>query len=164
MRVWGLLAKGSDRQHGGNLGYDDEIPHYYSFDSTVANGRHICVGDAVVLHDGVSVFGAAIVEALDEGEDQKDRYRCPSCRATKIKARRSRLPLYRCYGCGNEFDDPSVETLQVKTCVARYGKSWRPTVAEVDVAKIRGYFLGQAVQHSIRELRPDVLDLFSDFN
>ena len=157
--MWGFLAKGAERQHGGNLGYDDEVPRYYSFDSTVANGRHVQPGDVVVLHDGVSVFGVATVEEIDIEDTVKQRFRCPECGMTKIKPRRSLVPVYRCYGCGAEFDRPSVETLPVRRYIARYAKSWAPAVGDVDLAKIRSYFVGRAVQHSIRELRKDVLDV-----
>jgi hypothetical protein len=56
--VWSLLAM-LNRQYGGNEGYDDSLGDVYRYDSTVPNGRHVSVGDVVVLRDAERILGAA---------------------------------------------------------------------------------------------------------
>ena len=48
-QAWLMIAKGDDRQHAGNLGYDDQPSSKYSWDNTVANYDGPEPGDGIVI-------------------------------------------------------------------------------------------------------------------
>ena len=69
-KAWLMLTK-EIRQHGGNLGYDDNAPEYYSWDSTVPSSTAPSVGDYIAIWDGETILGAGIIENIDVGSAQK---------------------------------------------------------------------------------------------
>ena len=161
--VWGLLAKGDDRQHGGNLGYDDLLPQYYTFDSTVGNGRHVRIGDVVVLHNGTSVLGLAQIQAIEQQPAIKVRRRCPMCHRTSIKDRKTMLPIYKCFVCKHVFDRPLEETLDVTSYRLDYPSNWWYSPQEIPLRPLRKFFTANAEQHSIRPMEPAVLEALAQF-
>ena len=58
---WVLLTFGTDRQYGGNVGYDDETTDSYRYDSIVANHLRVKEGDAAIVCDRQFVMGAALL-------------------------------------------------------------------------------------------------------
>ena len=64
----------------------------YRYDSDVANHLQVQAGDVVIIRSRNSMIGLAEIEAINESSGQKDRLRCPQCRATNIKRRASKLP------------------------------------------------------------------------
>jgi hypothetical protein len=125
-KAWLLLAVGDDRQHGGNDGYDDEPDAHYSWDSTVGNSESLAVGDAIVLWDKKRSLGVSVIESIETGDDDKILRRCPTpkCLKAGIKARRTIQPLYKCYKCGEQFDDPVTRIERVKTYKSRHDGGW----------------------------------------
>ena len=89
---WSLLTVGDDRQYGGNTGYDDQASEIYRYDSKVPNYRRIRPGDIILLRDQKYAFGVAVIEEITTEEGQKEHQRCPSCRTTKIKERKTMTP------------------------------------------------------------------------
>ena len=83
-----MIAKGGNRQHAGNLGYDDQPSSKYSWDSTVANYNNPEPGDGIVIWDGKVLLGASVIAIIRHGETTKIRLRCPKCQKTNIKERR----------------------------------------------------------------------------
>src|SRR5262245_60207186 len=119
--AWAFLVKGDQRQHGGNLGYDDVADRYYSFDSTVPNSRHVSAGALAVVHDGSIVMGTALIDSVDAEVGTKVRRRCPACGSTDFKTRSRRSPRHRCGRCLHEFDRPQEEVIGVTHYRAIYG-------------------------------------------
>ena len=121
--AWLMLAK-EERQHGGNLGYDDLITDYYSWDDTVSNFSKPQAGDKIVIWDGDVLLGAGTIEEISEGTAEKTRQRCPNCKTTKIKARKRNTPTFRCHQCGHEFQNAFKEQVRVRTYRSCHHKFW----------------------------------------
>jgi len=141
-KSWLLLTKEhSTLQYGGNDGHADELGHSYAYDSTVANHGQLDVGDCIVLWNGSLLLGISRVDRISTSFGSKSRNRCPRCGSTKIRLRKSILPVFRCQhqSCGFEFDEPIRENLEVTRYVAQYSESW-------------GYFRGESTSRTIRSL------------
>lgn len=136
-RAWLLLAMGEDRRHGGNLGYDDQVAAYYSWDSTVHNARSIREGDAVVVRDKEKLLGVSVVEHIEHGRATKSLLRCPECGKAKFKARTTTDLIYRCQLCKSEFDDPGVLTQTVDTFRSRHDAAWSPLEGLLTAGELR---------------------------
>ena len=150
--AWSLLAiDESERQFGGNLGYSDVLGSTYLWDSTVANHRSVRGGDLVVLRDRRLVFGSGWIDEVATTAASKVRRRCPSCGATAFKTRQTLVPRHKCSPCGEEFDDPTEEHIDVTVYAADYGRTWRPTEG-LTVAVLAPAYLNQSKQQSIRPL------------
>lgn len=155
MSAWSFLSI-PDRQHAGNEGYDDITAQHYSFDSTVPNSRHVGVGDLAVIRTSEVVLGVGWIHHLTKSISSKSRLRCPRCLTTGIKARKSKLPRYRCND-GHEFEKPRVETISVDTFVADYSGAWTPAPRHVRSTLLETAAINHARQHSIRKLSLDRL-------
>lgn len=151
--AWLVIAAGDDRQHGGNDGYDDEPSAYYSWDSTVANHGKLEPGDPIALWNKKTLLGLSIIEHIETGRATKAVYKCPSCRRSGIKARKTARPLYRCGKCEAEFDDPVVEAVVVTTYRSRHDAAWVDLYGVVDGARLRRLCVSEDSQHSMRPLR-----------
>lgn len=152
--AWLVIAAGADRQHGGNQGYDDDPERHYEWDDTVANHRAPRQGDVIVLWDKHCLIGASVIESIDEGEAEKERFRCPSCQKTKIKTRRKR-PLFRCYdaACLAEFDQPLRERLKVHTYRTSHETGWVNLEAKLGAKQLRRLCIEPRSIQSIRKLK-----------
>lgn len=69
---------------------------HYSYDSNVANSRHVAVGDRLVFWDEVSLIGASTLASIDQRAGTKKISRCPECSTTNIAARKTKSPRFRC--------------------------------------------------------------------
>lgn len=119
------MAAGDNRGHAGNSGYDDQIDAYYSWDSNVPNSSKLSVGDPIAVWDKERLLGVSVIEAIETSRGKKTLSRCPRCGTTRISERKSKLPRYRCTSaCGNEFDEPRVEVVDVDLYRARYDAAW----------------------------------------
>jgi putative restriction endonuclease len=134
-RVWSLLTIDGIRQYGGNTGYDDDPEAVYRYDSDVANYLRIQVGDVVFVRSRSKVLGVAEIESVLVGAGQKDRLRCPHCKATNIKQRLTKTPRWACKS-GHFFDEPVNEPVDVSTYEARYVSSFRPVPLELTVSRL----------------------------
>lgn len=135
-RTWLLLTFGDDRQYAGNRGYEDDPSRVYRYDSFVPNFRQLGTGDAVVLQARERALGCARIEHIDEQDGTKDRQRCPECRTTAIKTRRTARPLYRC-DRGHEFDEPLSERVPCKLFAAHFGATFVPVTDSPDLQSVR---------------------------
>lgn len=123
-RAWLLLAAGDDRGHGGNLGYDDQVDSYYSWDSDVPNHKQIQVGDLVAVWDKQALLGISVIEEIESRKGPKVLKRCPRCGATRINERKRSALRFRCMKCQYQFLDAQLESKIVETYRARYDAAW----------------------------------------
>ncbi|MET3225833.1 putative restriction endonuclease [Bradyrhizobium japonicum] len=150
-RVWSLLTIDGVRQYGGNTGYTDDPEAVYRYDSDVANHLQIQVGDVVFVRSRSEVLGVAEIESVVVGAGQKDRLRCPHCKATNIKQRLTMVPRWACKS-GHHFDEPLNEPVAVSTYEARYASSFRPVPAELTIGRLNEAVLRPSDQMSIKEM------------
>lgn len=122
--AWLVLAVGPDRQHGGNDGYADSGASYYSWYSTVGNHSRVAAGDVIVLWDKRTLIGASVIESITTGTETKARYSCPLCGKASLKARKTKLPRWKCFKCGGVFDNPVVVHDQVATYRSEHAPMW----------------------------------------
>jgi hypothetical protein len=150
---WLMLTK-DIRQHGGNLGYDDNASEYYSWDSTVPNATGPKVNDFIAIWNGTTILGAGIIEKIDIESADKIRHRCPSCNQTKIKMRTNIKPKYRCHNqlCKNEFDHQDEELISVTTFKSHHSASWYDLTGLLDAPTLRSLCVQPKSQQSIRPL------------
>jgi ribosomal protein L37AE/L43A len=151
--AWLVLAVGQDRQHGGNDGYDDSEAAYYSWDSTVGNHSKIAVGDVIVLWDKRTLLGASVIECISTGTETKARYSCPLCGKASLKARKTKLPRWKCFKCGGVFDKPTVVYDQVDTYRSEHARLWTDLTDCLTGAELRALCRDPRSQLSLRQLR-----------
>ncbi len=131
------MAAGENRGHGGNLGYDDEIDSYYSWDSNVPNHRQIQVGDPVAVWDKHALLGISVIEEIERAPGSKLLYRCPRCSTTRISERKRAAARYRCMKCQYEFVEPRLDVKIVDVFRARYDAAWTDLDGLLDGQEIR---------------------------
>ncbi len=108
--AWLLIAlDDEERQHAGNVGYEDDVEHVYAFDSMVPNSRQIRQGDLAVLRS-TELLGLARIARLESGPGTKKLRRCPECGKTSLKPRKTLTPRYRCDSCKATFDESKAYT------------------------------------------------------
>jgi hypothetical protein len=151
-QAWLMLAVGSDRQHGGNDGYDDRPSTHYSWDETVPNHAAVQVGDAVVLWDKHSLLGASVVESIEQRRISKKLYSCPSCELAGIKARKTVRPRFKCYKCGATFDKPRTRSQRVTTYRSQHDVAWIDLSGCLSGPELRSLCEHPSSQLSIRHL------------
>jgi hypothetical protein len=134
--TWLLLTFGDERQYAENQGYDDDPARVYRYDSFAPHHRQIVVGDSAVLKAPGRTLGCARIERIEQQEGTKERQRCPACRTTAIKSRRSANPRYRC-DSGHEFEDPLTEQVPCRKFAAHFGDSFVPLPADVQASALR---------------------------
>lgn len=155
-KTWLLLTFGDERQYAGNRGYEDDPSRAYRYDSFVPNFRQVAAGDAVVLQARDKTLGCARIERIDEQDGVKDRQRCPECRTTAIKTRRTARPLYRC-DRGHEFDEPLSERVPCKLFAAHFGSSFVPVTESVDVQLVRAACRNYNGQLAMQQIDPALI-------
>ena len=167
--AWLMLAKGDNRQHAGNLGYEDEPSSHYIWDSTVANHGHPKIGDGIVLWDGSTLLGASVIRGLIRSPSTKLRLRCPKCGSTKIKKRKSRT-AYKCHDqtCKVAFDEPKEEEIEVTAYQTDHQAGWVEMHGNLDRETLRNLCFQPKSQHSIRPFDWDsflrISDQFERYN
>lgn len=150
-RAWLLMAAGDNRGHGGNAGYDDQVDAYYSWDSNVPNHKNLQVGDPIALWDKVRLLGISVIEEIQQSRGHKVLSRCPACRTTRISERKRITPRYRCMKCGEEFELPRTETVEVERYTARYDAAWTSLDGVLGDAELRA---AQSNAIDINAMRP----------
>lgn len=131
------MAAGDNRGHGGNVGYDDQIDAYYSWDSNVPNHRKVQVGDPIALWDKERLLGISVIEEIATEPGQKVLNRCPACGTTRISERKRAEPRFRCMKCQEEFVAPRLEAVKVIKYQARYDAAWTPLKGILDDQELR---------------------------
>jgi ribosomal protein L37AE/L43A len=150
--AWLTLAVGADRQHGGNDGYDDSEVSYYSWDSTVPNHGRVSTGDIIVLWDKRTLLGASVIESITQGSETKSRYSCPHCGKASLKARKTKLPRWKCFKCGEVFDEPRVSRDLVRTYRSEHATMWVDLTDCLSGAELRVLCRDPKSQLSLRQL------------
>ena len=157
-KAWALIVITGRRQYRGNTGYEDDLAEAYRYDSDVANSRQLSEGDVVLLRDQNRMLGAARVERVTSRQGPKQRLRCPMCRITAIKERRTKAPRWRCNN-RHEFEDPSRETVTVTHYEAHFGGTFQSAQPDIQTSEIKKAALRPNDQLSIEQLDPDRLAL-----
>lgn len=122
-RVWVVLTFGDDRQYAGNSGYADDPGKRYLYDSFVANHRQLKAGDCAIVCDRTRALGAALIERIETEPSTRVMQRCPVCKDSAIKLRKTKDPPYRCNN-GHEFADPVKETVDCTKYAADFGRTF----------------------------------------
>lgn len=158
-RVWSLLTLERTARLGiGEAAYPDELGVRYVYDSNVAHHADVQVGDLAVIRDDKVVLGVGRIEAIQTGTAYKVRQRCPNCRSTSYKFRTSAHLPFRCSVCTAEFaETDKSEIRQVRTYAADYSATWRPADSLFPASSLIDAYMNRAVQHSIRQLDPQLL-------
>lgn len=155
-RAWSFLTIDEGRrQFTGNLGYDDVLERYYSFDSTVPNHGRVEAGDLAVLRDNAFILGYGWIDEVKVWSASKPQFRCPTCGKAGFKARRNVVPRYRCGHCRTDFDTPVERDVDVTVFRAVYERTWRPLDEALRAVDIADAYLSRAAQHAIRPLDID---------
>lgn len=151
--AWLLMTVGDNRQHGGNSGYDDQVDVYYTWDSTVPNHANIKAGDRVALWDKDRLLGLSVIEEISTETKEKLLFKCPRCSMAGIKARKAKVPLYKCYKCGSEFDVPRSQVVTVTEYRSRHDAAWTGLDNLLPGAELRSLCESPRSQLSMRSLR-----------
>jgi len=160
IRAWSLLTvEHSELQYGGNAGYADDPKSLYRYDSEVGNHKQVSKGDLVVVRTKSSVLGLARIQDISAKAGSKFRQRCPSCKATTLKARHHKSPKWRCHKCSSEFEQPLKEQLEVTEYAASYMDTFHRNTSGVTLDAIREIVLRPSGQMSISELDMRALEM-----
>ncbi len=160
-QAWLCMAFGDDRAYAGNIGYNDNISKYYQFDNFVPNHKRINEGDLIILRDRSSFLGVALAKRIESSPATKEMRRCPSCKTTGIKFRKTKVPHYRC-NKGHEFDSPINENIECTKYIIHFEDSFFTPKTNVSVEALRDACPRPADQLSIQEI--DVIKLKDIFN
>ena len=156
-RSWICVTIDGPRQYAGNLDYQDVPENIYKYDSAVGNSRQVSVGDVIALRNRSTLLGVGLINRIDVTfHQEKMRFRCPECRTTAIKERRSRLPAYRC-AKGHLFDNPIKDTAIVTKYEAYYNERFVAIDNLVSASDLRKTALRPSTQNSIEEVDADKL-------
>ena len=126
--AWLILAKGDNRQHLGNPGYDYEVATRYDYNSHVQYSKQVKSGDIVVISDGLVIVGLAQIAFIEvDPHAIVIKFRCPECRGTAIKPVKSGAFRYRCDN-KHRFNERVVDKVAVTAYRSWYGGTYvRPT-------------------------------------
>lgn len=149
--AWLVLSVRDRLQYGGNDGYSDVDGCYYRWDSTVQNHRMIEQGHLLVVWDKYEMMGVGFADEIFTRPSSKIRHRCPRCNSPKIKQRSRIMPTYRCE-CGEQFENPLEETIDIVAYVGLYGSSWVPLRGTLDAKGCRQLSSQPRSQLSIRPI------------
>lgn len=156
-KSWLLLLKQENRVFAGNFGYEDEAEKFYSWDSTVPNHEKLQPGDKIVLWNGKYSLGVSSIASIAIKENQrKERRRCPFCKTTDIRERKTIKPKFKCgkSACGKEFDETQVEieSIKIRTYRSNHEVGWVDLNGKYSDIELRESCLGFKNQHSLRRL------------
>lgn len=157
-RAWSFLTIEGDREYQGNKGYDDDPHTTYRYDNFVANHRQVSVGDVAVIRSNSTVIGISEITEIIEGQDTKERFRCPDCGDTNLSHRKTLSPAWRCKSHGHEFDDPDSETIPTTTYEARYGATFHECGPGLTLELLAGAVIRPSDQMSIKEIDLAVIE------
>lgn len=118
--LWLVLAFGTERQYGGNLGYEDNPAEVYRYDSFVANHKQVAAGDWMIVCDRERALGLAKIRTIDASDGKKEQQRCPQCGTTGLKERKKLRPRYRCFN-GHLFHQPTSAVVKCTEYAAHFG-------------------------------------------
>ena len=150
--AWLLIAlDDEERQHAGNVGYEDDVERVYRFDSMVPNSRQIREGDLAVLRSS-ELLGLARIARLESAPGTKELRRCPECGKTSLKPRKTLTPRYRCDSCNATFDEPRIEEAEVTKYEAHFDGSFVGAPNAVTLADLRAACPKYNGQHAMQRI------------
>jgi HNH endonuclease len=104
------------------------------------------------------VLGTGRIDAIQAGTTCKIRQRRPNRRSTSYKFRTSSVLPFRCSACMAEFaETDKTDVRQVRTYAADYSATWRAADSLFPASSLTVAYMSCAVQHSIRQLDPQLL-------
>ncbi|HGT3367021.1 TPA: DUF3883 domain-containing protein [Pseudomonas aeruginosa] len=119
-KCWLLLEKSDEtRISKGIDGYQDKTGEEYRYDSLVPNFKNIKSGDLVILRKEDEILGFGRIGIISNSRTIKTHRRCPSCKSTDIRARKKRLPKWKCGQCAIEFPKADTTETPVTSFVAK---------------------------------------------
>jgi hypothetical protein len=136
-RAWLLLTFGEQSDYAGHLGYADELSKVYQYDSFVPNCRQITEGDFVLLRDKKNLLGVARIKRIEIRNGEKSRFRCPECKTTHLKKRKTKKPEFHCQKCSYSFDTPILEVTKCQLFTAHFGNSFVPAEGAVSIEELK---------------------------
>jgi hypothetical protein len=117
---WSCFADSGDDGLDPRIGHGDVLDSRDGYDSDVVNHRRVSVDAVLVLRDRRLAYGFGVVESIEAHDGVKRMARCTGCDSSSIRARKNRLPRYRCDDCKRELDAPEILDKAVRRCVAHY--------------------------------------------
>ncbi|GAA4377373.1 hypothetical protein GCM10023088_37130 [Actinomadura verrucosospora] len=141
-----------ERKRAGD-GYDDDPSRHYSWDERVPNATAVAVGDVIALWDTHTLLGLSVIEAIEEGLGRKELRACPACGRADVAPRKTMSPEYKCWKCGDDFDQPLIREVEVKTYRSRHEAGWIDLRGTVSAAELRQLCEKPKSQLSLRPLR-----------
>jgi ribosomal protein L37AE/L43A len=143
----------AERQHAGNVGYDDDAERVYHYDTNVQNSKRVAAGDVAVVRSATRLIGLARIERIvsDPGQT-KTQHRCPSCESTNIKHRAAKAPRYRCSKCKAEFDQTATQLVEVTKFQAHFGSTFIAAPSAVSLPELRAACPKYASQLAMQEI------------
>ncbi|MGY5120542.1 HNH endonuclease [Streptomyces sp. 900105755] len=148
--AWFVLAVGSERQHGGNDGYDDNPAVHYSWDSTVPQHGNLATGDVIALWDKKSLIGISIIERIETGRAVKLSYFHEDCGRADFKALKTGDLRWWCNQCRIRFAEPGQREKEVTTYRSHHGRAWQNLQGRLSGRDIRALCDKPTSQHSMR--------------
>ncbi|MGE8096353.1 protein NO VEIN domain-containing protein [Pseudomonas fluorescens] len=118
-RCWLLLEKSDQtRVSKGIDGYQDKTGEEYRYDSLVPNFKNIKTGDIAILRKEDEILGFGRIGIIAEAQSIKTHRRCPSCKSTDIRERKTKTPKWKCGHCAIEFFEPDTTEAPVMSFTA----------------------------------------------
>jgi putative restriction endonuclease len=151
LRAWLVLSFSQDREHAGNLGYEEDPTRVYRYDNFVANHKRVHVGDLLVIRERSHLVGFAKIKEIRHEAGIKQFLRCPQCLMTGIKRRSTNRVPYRCHK-GHEFDEPVLEKKQCILYEARYDERFVRAETQIPAPVLRSACYKYADQLAIQAL------------
>jgi hypothetical protein len=153
VRAWSLYAHRGENPYVGHAGYDDMPGRHYSYDSRVANCRHVAVGDLSVVRGPDASHGVGFVSRIEQSEGTKTYQRCPTCNRSQLEVRKTIAPAFRCTN-GHVFAQPLVS----EEPVTLFRADFAPAYCEfggLTRERLESLCLAKSRQNAIRELNLD---------
>ena len=138
-----LFLEKSDntRVSKGINGYSDKTGKEYKYDNLVPNYKKVKMNDLAIIRKENKIIGITKVEKITESESTKEHNRCPTCKKTDIRKRKSRQPKYKCGKCSEEFNIPDT-TEKVVTSFTAYLSEYLPLENAPSVKDVKKCAIG----------------------
>ena len=156
VKAWSFLTLDDTARLGPTeVAYPDELNVRYVYDSWVPHHADVAVGDLAVIRGRTLVLGTGRIDAIHTSTGYKVRQRCPECRSTDYKYRKTANVPFRCSTCASEFWETDKKDIgKVTIYAADYSATYRDADDYFLVADLTDVYLNRSGQQSIRPLDP----------
>ncbi|MFE2580379.1 HNH endonuclease [Streptomyces sp. NPDC059378] len=151
--VWFVLAVGSERQHGGNDGYDDDPSRHYSWDSTVPQRENLKPGDLIAPWDKKKLLGVSVIERIQTGSGVKPTYVHEQCDRADFKPLKDSELAWWCNQCKVHFPERTKSMKPVTTYRSHHSRAWQKLPGVLSGAQVRSLCDKPKAQHAMRPAR-----------